>query len=776
MLQEDRRRVVKISGMDCPDCALTIEKEVKAQPGVRSAKVDYLGGEMIVDGENMDIAKIEKRVRSLGYGVARSEETGWKKTPLFVPDMDCADEEKIIRRALNSVEGVRSIEFDLIRRRVIIGHETTSASLLEAIEREGFKAMVAETGRRIAESPIPRDQVRNVAMSAALVAAGAIIELFGGPELAVKAVILAGTLVGGWRIGHKGLLAARRLRLDMNFLMSSAVIGAMVIDQWLEAGTVIVLFAIAQLLEAFSLDRSRRAITSLMDLTPRTARVVRNGKEISIPVDEVTPGEKVLVQPGEKIPVDGRIVSGSSSVNQAAITGESMPVSVGPEGMVYAGTINGEGALDVETIYVAGDTTIDRIIQLVEEARSARAPSQGFVDRFSRVYTPAVVATAIIVAVFPPLFSGLQWSDWIYRALALLVIACPCALVISTPVTIVSALTAAARNGVLIKGGVYLENLHRAKAAAFDKTGTITRGIPGVRNIMPADNIDARELLRIAASIENRSEHPIAAAILDYAARTGIALSTVDNYQSIPGKGARGSLSGTIYFVGKGSLFEEMGIAGGRIRDGLDRIENEAQTAVLVGTEASVLGIIAISDEIRPDSSATVAELKELGVERVIMLTGDNQRTAEAIGRAAGIDDIRSDLLPGQKVEAIKKIKGENGTVIMVGDGINDAPAMAAADIGIAMGAIGSDAALETADIALMSDEPSKIPWAFRLSKKSYRIIVENISMAIGIKAVFVVLAVMGLATLWMAVFADMGVSLLVIVNGMRALGIQPNH
>ncbi|MEE9553484.1 MAG: heavy metal translocating P-type ATPase, partial [candidate division Zixibacteria bacterium] len=668
---KNSRCVLKISGMDCPDCALAIEKDIAAQPGIKLAKVDFVGNLLTVDGDGIELSEIRKRVRSLGYEATSSEESGLKRTSLLIPDMDCPDEERIIRKALNSVKTVSALEFDLVGRRVIVSHATTASTLLDAIQGEGFEARVMKSGRMSMESPISTWKIWSVAISAILVVIGGIIHLSDGPEYLYKGIILAGTIVGGWKIGQKGFVAARRLRLDMNFLMSAAVIGAIIINQWVEAGTVIVLFAIAGLLESFSLDRSRKAIKSLMDLSPQTARVIRDGQEIEIPVEEVNIGEKTIVKPGERIPVDGNVLSGSSAVNQAAITGETMPVTVAAGETVYAGTINGEGALEIETSHIAGDTTIDRIIKLVEEARTSRAPTQGFVERFSRVYTPAVVGISVIVAVIPPLLIGLSWSEWIYRALALLVIACPCALVISTPVTIVSALTAAAHNGVLIKGGAYLENLHRIKAIAFDKTGTITRGVPGVREVSPVNNIEKEELLRLAASLEKRSEHPIASAIVEHATLLGIDILPVDDFQSIPGKGATGTVSGVKYFIGKDLLFEEMGIRDEVVEKLLDRVENESQTAVLVGTEKQVLGIIAISDEIRPDSATTIAELRKFGIEKIIMLTGDNHRTAEAVGKAAGIEDIRGELLPEQKVEAIKGARSETGSVVMVGDGIN---------------------------------------------------------------------------------------------------------
>jgi Cd2+/Zn2+-exporting ATPase len=556
----------------------------------------------------------------------------------------------------------------------------------------------------------------------------------------------------------------------MNFLMSAAVIGAIFIGEWVEAGTVIVLFAVAQLLESFSLDRSRRAIKGLMDLSPQMATIIKDGLEKNIPVDDVEIGDIVLVKPGGRIPVDGKIVSGASSINQAPITGESLPVDKTTGDMVYAATINGEGALEIETGHVAGDSTLNRIIQLVEEAQAQRAPSQGFVDKFAAIYTPSVVGIASLLAFVPPLLFGGVWSDWIYRSLALLVIACPCALVISTPVTIVSALAGAARNGVLIKGGAYIENLHKIPAIAFDKTGTITKGIPAVREIIALNDADKDEVLTLAASLESRSEHPIAAAIIRYAEKSGLKVTAPSEFRSIPGRGAHGMLNGERIYLGNHALIEDLGVCDRTTEEKLSIIENESQSAVLVATKEKVLGIIAIADEIRPDSALAVSELKEQGIKFIAMLTGDNHRAARAVGDKVGIEEIYAELLPEQKVGAINTMKLNSGSVVMVGDGINDAPALASSTIGIAMGAAGSDITLETADIALMSDEPAKIPWAYRLSRKAYGIIIANIVLAIAIKAIFVILAVMGLATLWMAVFADMGVSLMVIINGMRAL------
>lgn len=767
---ENQRLKFKIPDMDCPDCALTIEKDISAMPGVKSASVDFVKGSLTVDGPGAKSEIISARVNSLGYTARPVREKQLRKTVLAIPDMDCADEERIIRKALSSLGSVSDLQFNLVEQQVTIFHSGETFTLLDAMRIEGFKAEVIEAGRPIKDRALPVWRIWIVVTASILVFGGGLLHYMGVSGWLFKPIILVGVMVGGWRIGHKGLIAARRLRLDMNFLMSAAVIGAIIIGEWVEAGTVIILFAIAQILESYSLDRSRRAIKGLMELSPQTATVIKDGLEKNIPVEEIEIGEIVLVKPGGKIPVDGKIVSGASSINQSPITGESLPVDKTTGDIVYAATINGEGALEIEAGHVAGDTTLASIIRLVEEAQTQRAPSQSFVDRFAAIYTPSVVGIASILAVIPPLLFGGAWPDWIYRSLALLVIACPCALVISTPVTIVSALAGAARKGVLIKGGAFIENLHKIPAIAFDKTGTITKGIPAVREVIALNAADKDEVIRLAASIESRSEHPIAAAILKYAEKSGIDVTVPSDFKSIPGRGAYGVLNGEKIYLGNHALIEDLGVCDGTTEEKLNILENKSQSAVLVATTEKVLGIIAIADEIRPDSASAISELKDQGVSLIAMLTGDNHRTAWAVGEEVGIEKIYAELLPEQKVDAINSMKSKSGAVVMVGDGINDAPALASSTIGIAMGAAGSDIALETADIALMSDEPAKIPWAYRLSKKAYGIITANIAMAITIKAIFVILAVMGLATLWMAVFADMGVSLMVIINGMRAL------
>jgi Zn2+/Cd2+-exporting ATPase len=552
--------------------------------------------------------------------------------------------------------------------------------------------------------------------------------------------------------------------------MLVAVAGAVAIGEWTEAATVVFLFALAQLLETRSMERARHAIRGLMDLASKEALVRRDGVERLVNVDLVGLGETIVIRPGEKIPLDGRVLSGESQVNQAPITGESLPVDKRRHDEVFAGTINGRGALEVSVTHALRDTTLARIISLVEHAQAQRAPSQAFVERFARYYTPLVIAMAAAVAVVPPLLFGQPFNDWLYRGLVLLVISCPCALVISTPVSIVSALAGAARKGVLIKGGIHLERIGAVRCVAFDKTGTLTWGKPEVVTVEPLDGVPAGEVLMLAAALEARSEHPIGRAIVRHAGRSGSRNGTAEAFQSLPGKGAEARVDGATVLVGNHRLFEERRLCTPAIDRRLEDLSAAGRTAVLVAREGEPIGIICVADRLRDAGREAVMMLRRQGVHRVALLTGDNSATARAIAEELGVDEYRAELLPEDKVSAVNELRQAHGMIAMVGDGINDAPALAAADVGIAMGVVGSDAALETADVALMADELLKIPYTLRLGRATLRNIKTNIAVALGLKAVFLGLAVAGVATLWMAVAADMGASLLVIGNGLRLL------
>jgi Cd2+/Zn2+-exporting ATPase len=584
---------------------------------------------------------------------------------------------------------------------------------------------------------------------------------------------LGAAVTGGWYVFPKALLAARRLRPDMNLLMTIAVIGAMLIGDYLEAATVALLFAVALLLESWSVGRARRAIQQLVALSPASARYrcPTDGDIMQRPVEQVPAGAVVLVRPGESIPLDGVVLSGSTSVDQAPITGESAPVDKQPGDEVWAGTINGEGAFEFRSTAGATDTQLARIIRMVEEAQSRRAPAEQWVERFARIYTPAMLGLAAAVALVPPLVLGGGWGGWLYQALVLLVIACPCALVISTPVSIVAGLTTAARNGVLIKGGVYLEAPARLRALAMDKTGTLTHGRPVVRALIPREGVDHGELLRIAAALEANSAHPLARAIVARAAAEGLELEPAGEFQSLTGLGAEGSVGGQRHWIGSRRLLEQRAEASAELDRQARELEREGCSVVAVGAGPQVQGLLGVADEVRAEAAAAIRELKRLGLSPIVMLTGDNRRTAEAVAAATGVDQARSGLLPADKVQAVTELTGEHGRVAMVGDGVNDAPALAASSLGVAMGAMGSAAAVETADVALMSDDLSRLPWLVRHSRRTLGVIKQNIGFALGLKAAFIALALAGLATLWMAIAADMGASLLVIFNGLRLLG-----
>jgi Cd2+/Zn2+-exporting ATPase len=570
--------------------------------------------------------------------------------------------------------------------------------------------------------------------------------------------------------------AVRRLRPDMNLLMTVAVIGALGIGEWLEAAMVVFLFSLALVLEHWSVDRARRAISALLELSPPTALVVpdEGGPPQEKPVEAVRVGRQVVVRPGDRIPLDGQVMTGESTVNQAPITGESAPVPKGPGDKVYAGTINQHGTLEFEVTRPNDDTTLARIIHLVQESRSRRSLAEQWIEKFARYYTPAMMALAIAIAVVPPLATGAAWTPWFYRALVLLVIGCPCALVISTPVTIVSALTSAARNGVLIKGGVYLEAAGRLDALAVDKTGTLTYGRPRVQRVIPLDDHTPEQLLRTAAAVEADSTHPLAEAIVREAARQDIVVGRAERFRNISGMGIEAVVDDEPFWVGSHRMMHDKGMETERAHDVALSIEDAGHTVVAVGTDDHVCGLMAVADGVRENAAAVVRALKEQGVRRVVMLTGDNEATARDIAARIGIDQWHAGLMPEEKVNAVKDLTRRADGVAMVGDGVNDAPAMAAADFGIAMGAIGSDVAIETADITLMSDEIGRIPWLVRHARRALAVIKQNVALALGIKAVFITLAIFGAATLWMAIAADMGASLLVIFNGLRLLKRQP--
>lgn len=596
----------------------------------------------------------------------------------------------------------------------------------------------------------------------------------GGAGFAPEVMAIYGgaILAGGWFVFPRAWFALRRFRPDMNLLMVVAVFGAVGLGQWFEAASVSFLFAVALLLESWSVSRARSAIKNLLEISPATARFLCpvDGTLEEKPIAQVPVGATVLVRPGEKIPLDGVVTKGITSVNQAPLTGESLPVlkRVGDE--VYAGTVNAETAFEFRTTKPAADTTLARIIQMVEQARSRRARVEQWVDRFAQTYTPTMMLLALLVAVLPPLAWAENWGAWLYQALVLLVIACPCSLVISTPVSIVAGLTSAARHGILIKGGVYLEAPAHLKGIAFDKTGTLTHGHPSVRTVLPMDDHSEAKILARAAALEAHSTHPVARAILAEARFRGLQVTPADHFTLLPGQGALGTIENKTYWVGSHRLLEEWNHESAELHAAANTLEETGHSLVIIWCHDHVCGFISVTDEVRPEASATIQSLRRLGVDRVVMLTGDNRRTADQVASQVGIEETYADLLPEDKAKVVMEMRKTLGPIAMVGDGVNDAPAMASASVSIAMGAMGSDAAIETADIALMADDLSRLPWLIGHSRRTLAVIQQNVFFSLAVKAVFVGLAFAGIATLWGAIAADMGASLLVIFNGLRLL------
>ncbi len=705
---------------------------------------------------------------------------GDELTTLRVAGMDCPDEIAAIERVLKPLGGVSEIKANLVAGTVTIAHESnvTPEQLIKAIGTAGLKASAAAPGNEVEhDHDTGRLRLVSVILSGGFTGISLLLEwqdIFA-PYGKVATAVLA-ILASGWLILPKAIRALRQRSLDMNVLMSVAVIGAAAIGQWTEAAAVVFLFALSELLEGFSVGRARRAIQALLELTPETALVKRGDQIQEVPVEEVNLDETLVVKSAARVPLDGVVLSGESAINQAPITGESMPVEKKSGDVVFAGTINGEGSLEVKVTRAFTDTTLARIIRLVGEAQGQKAPSQRFVDQFAKIYTPAVFVVAILVLLSGPLLFHGAWLEWIYRALVLLVIACPCALVISTPVSIVSGLTAMARRGVLIKGGVFLEQIGKLKALAVDKTGTITEGKPRIQQVIPWNHKSEEEILRVAAAIDTHSQHPLAQAVVKYAEEKKIQFPRGENYQSKTGRGAEARIDGHLYFVGNHRYVHELGLCTPELERQLSEIEAQAQSVVVVGHQphdgetGDVFGILAIGDTVRANARAAIALLHQAGVKKIVMLSGDNQRTADAIANQVGIDESNGNLLPDDKIARVRELTAKYKHVGMIGDGVNDAPAMAAASVGIAMGKAGTDTAIETADIALMQDDLSKVAEAVQLGRRTVRMIQTNIAFALGVKAVFLALAITGHATLWMAILADTGATLVVIANALRLL------
>ncbi|MBF0706675.1 cadmium-translocating P-type ATPase (plasmid) [Alkalihalobacillus hwajinpoensis] len=713
---EQEMKAYRVQGFTCANCAGKFEKNVKQLSGVEDAKVNFGASKIAVYG-NATIEELEK---------AGAFEN-LKVTP-----------EKFARQDSQEVKEVKKEEKVPFYKK----HSTLLYSALFLV----FGYLSSSVN--------------------------------GDENIVTTLLFVASMLIGGLSLFKVGLQNLIHFDFDMKTLMTVAVIGGAIIGEWAEVSLVVILFAISEALERFSMDRARQSIRSLMDIAPKEALVRRNGQEIMIHVDDIAVGDIMIVKPGQKIAMDGVVVSGYSAVNQAAITGESVPVEKTVDDEVFAGTLNEEGLLEVKITKLVEDTTISKIIHLVEEAQGERAPSQAFVEKFAKYYTPIIMIIAALVAVVPPLFFDGSWETWIYQGLAVLVVGCPCALVISTPISIVSAIGNAAKKGVLVKGGVYLEEMGALKAIAFDKTGTLTKGVPAVTDYNVLNKqINEKELLSIITALEYRSQHPLASAIMKKAEEENITYSDVkvEDFSSITGKGIKGIVNGTTYYIGSPKLFKELLTADfdKDLEQNVTTLQNQGKTAMVVGTDKEMLAIIAVADEVRESSKEIIQKLHQLGIKKTIMLTGDNKGTASAIGGHVGVSDIQAELMPQDKLDYIKQLRSEYGNVAMVGDGVNDAPALAASTVGIAMGGAGTDTALETADVALMGDDLTKLPFTVKLSRKALNIIKTNITFAIVIKLIALLLVIPGWLTLWIAILSDMGATLLVALNSLRLMKVK---
>ncbi len=720
-----------------------------------------------------------------------------------VEGMCCHQEAAALEQRLSRVGGVHRLTTDVVGQRLRVaydGAKTTTAMIAEAVAETGMRAWVDQdratasaSAASAASDTSARWQARLLVVAAMALGiglalhwaaswtgagvgvgsvgnAGNVAGASGTLRVLSIAMMMLAVLTGGVTTVRRAVLAVRNRTLDMYVLMLVAVIGAALIGDWFEAATVIVLFALAQVLERRSLDRARRAIGALVGVTSTDVRLRRGHHDMRVPLDAVRVGELMLIAPGERIALDGAVIDGISDVNQAPVTGESVPVTKEPGDRVFAGTINGHGALEVRVTAVGDDTTLARIIHLVERAQEQRAPSQAWVDRFAHRYTPIVLALAAAVAVAPPLLLAEPFSLWIYRALVLLVIACPCALVLSTPISIVSALAAAAKRGVLIKGGVFLEKLAAVRAMALDKTGTLTRGTLSVGEIIAAPDHTPTDVIATAAALGTRSAHPLDRAVTAYATAHEIAPQPVQTLRALPGHGVIGRIDADEVLIGSQRLFEQQQIVLDGLATPMADIAARGMTLMLVARAGRAIGAIGLRDEVRDHSREAIDLLRAEGITHIALLTGDHKTSAQAAGDAGRVDTIHASMLPADKVTAVERLRHAHGLVAMVGDGINDAPALAAADIGIAMGVAGTDAAIETADIALMSEDLRALSYVVRLGRRTVRTVQTNVAVALGLKLAFMTLAIAGYATLWMAVVADMGASLLVVANALRLL------
>jgi len=763
-------KMFRVEGMDCADCAVKIEGAVSKVKGVVSAQVFLSSSKLLITPESdgfitEDIIKVVER---LGYKAVPEDAS--QSISLYVEGMDCADEVAIIEKKLKNLSGLLNFDVNLASEKLEAAYDPSQLSsqdIIKSIAETGMKARLAKPRTR--DRAWWRDtRVKFIAASGVLLLIAFLLERFGLDHNIAKFIYGVAILVGGYYPAKMALAGLRARALNIYTLLVVATAGAIALDFWDEAAFLVFVYTWGAVMETYATERARGSLRLLMELVPREALVKRNGQELTLPVEEVQVGETVIVRPGEKVPLDGIITAGSSSIDQAPITGESIPVGKAEGDSVFAASINQRGSFEVKVSKLSQDTTLARIIHSVERSEAKKSSYQHFAERFSRRYTPAMFGVAVIVAVVPWLL-GQPFSPWFYRALVVLVVSCSCGLALSVPISVLASVSAAARKGVLIKGGADLEAAGGVQAIVFDKTGTLTIGLPRVTDVITL-NGSTTTLLSIAASVESRSEHPLADAILRKAREEGIETMQLMDFEALTGLGAKGIVDGNTYYVCNQKLCDRMSIPLGKAEQELIRLENEGKTTVLVVDKDAILGIIAVADQLRPEAGETVARLKKAGIKHIAMLTGDNDGTARAIASQAGIDEYRSQLLPEDKVAAVSELRRKYNKIAMVGDGVNDAPAMAAADVGIAMGAAGTDIALETADLVLMSDDLSKISYALGISRKAMRVIKQNVAASLAIVAIVVTLALIGKIGLVPGLLINEGSALIVMLNGLRLL------
>lgn len=806
--------ILKVSGLDCPDCAKDVQKAVSSMPGVQSAEVNFGAQKLKVVHNNNEasIEEISKVLSKNGHPatvLSENKESNKTSSPqiitstLKVSELCCPDSAKDVKKAVSSMPGVQSTEvnFNAQKLKVVynsnetsleqisnilskIGHPVTSVKTENV---ENAKAVPSENveapseyakNAKVAPSITPWwKETKNVllAISAVITVLTLIAEWthIGLPETWAKVLYGAAVIIGGIFPAKKGLSSLKHGRLTINTLLVVGAIGAIYLGLWEEASLLVVIFSLGEVLESYAVDKARGSIQALISLAPQEATVLRNGKELRVPIEQVNIDEIVLVRPGEKVSVDGVVVSGTSAIDQSSITGESIPVEKHAGDEVYASTLNGRGALEIKVTKLAEDSTLSKIVELVENAQMKKGNAQNFSERFGAIYTPFMFVLAIIMAVVPPVFFGQPFDAWLYRALVILIVSCSCSLVLSVPIAIVAGVGNAAKNGVLVKGGIHMETAGKVQVVAFDKTGTLTTGKPTVTDVVALESISDEKLLKIAGTLEVRSEHPLADAILKLISEKGLELETIDEFMSITGRGAKGMIDGEQYYIGNPRLFKEIGVpVEGHLKQ-IERLQDEGKTLILVGNSKQILGMIAVSDQPKENARKAISKLKKLGIKKIVMLTGDNKLTGEAIGRRLGVDEVRAELLPEDKISAIKALQQGHSTVAMVGDGVNDAPALAQADVGVSMGIAGTDVALETADIALMADDLDQLVYMVKISRKTVSVIKQNIAFSLALVAFLVISALFGWMPLTTGLIINEASALVIIANGVRLLKVK---